>query len=111
MTKKIESALGIIAVLTVLIVIISSQQSAVFAMHDSSLGVDTWIATDNSTHLHTIDLNKGPVDPTSATTEGVESEDGGVTDEEEESDTGEGEEEEEEEQSTGENGEDGEEDE
>jgi hypothetical protein len=111
LTKIIESVLGIIAVLTVLIVIISLQQSAVFAMHDSTLGVDTWIASDNSTQLHTIDLNKGPVDPTSATTEGVESEDGGVTDEEEESDTGEGEEEEEEEQSTGENGEDGEEDE
>jgi hypothetical protein len=110
LTKIIESVLGIIAVLTVLIVIISLQQSAVFAMHDSTLGVDTWIASDNSTQLHTIDLNKGPVDPTSATTEGVESEDGGVTDEEE-SDTGEGEEEEEEEQSTGENGEDGEEDE
>jgi len=108
LTKIIESALGIIAVLTVLIVIISLQQSAVFAIHDSTLGVDTWIASDNSTQLHTIDLNKGPVDPTSATTEGVESENGGVTDEEEESDTGE---EEEEERSTGENREDGEEDE
>ncbi len=88
--------------------IISSQQSAVFAIHDSTLGVDTWIASDNSTQLHTIDLNKGPMDPNSATTEGVESENGGVTDEEEESDTGE---EEEEERSTGENREDGEEDE
>ena len=108
MIKIIESALGIIAILTVLIVIISSQQSAVFAIHDSTLGVDTWIASDNSTQLHTIDLNKGPMDPNSATREGVESENGGVTDEEEESDTGE---EEEEERSTGENREDGEEDE
>jgi len=104
---KIESALGIVAVLTVMIVIISSQQSAVFAMHDSTLDVNTWIASDNNTQLHTIDLNKGPTDSTSATTEGVETEGGGVTDDEE-SDAGE---EEEEEPSTDENGEDGEEDE
>jgi hypothetical protein len=30
----------------------------VFAMHDSNLGVNTWLASDNSTQLHTIDLNK-----------------------------------------------------
>jgi hypothetical protein len=38
-----------------------------FAMHDSTLDVNTWIASDNSTQLHTIDLNKGPVSPTTAT--------------------------------------------
>jgi hypothetical protein len=32
---------------------------AVFAMHDSTLDVNTWIASDNTTQLHTIDLNKG----------------------------------------------------
>ena len=32
-----------------------------FAMHDSNLGVNTWLASDNSTQLNTIDLNSGPV--------------------------------------------------
>ena len=32
----------------------------VFAMHDSNLGVNTWLASDNSTQRHTIDLNNGP---------------------------------------------------
>jgi hypothetical protein len=32
-----------------------------FAMHDSNLDVNTWLASDNSTHLNTIDLNSGPV--------------------------------------------------
>jgi hypothetical protein len=36
---------------------------SVFAMHDSNLGVNTWIARDNSTQLHTIDLNKGASSP------------------------------------------------
>jgi hypothetical protein len=31
-------------------------------MHDSQLGVNTWIASDNGTELHTIDLNNGQVD-------------------------------------------------
>ena len=31
-----------------------------FAMHDSNLGVNTWLASDNSTQRHTIDLNNGP---------------------------------------------------
>lgn len=38
-----------------------------FAMHDSNLDVNTWLASDNSTQLHTIDLNKGPISPTTAT--------------------------------------------
>jgi hypothetical protein len=33
---------------------------SVFAMHDSNLGVNTWLASDNSTEHHTIDLNNGP---------------------------------------------------
>jgi len=39
---------------------------AVFAMHDSTLDVNTWIASDNSTQLHTIDLNKGVQSPSAA---------------------------------------------
>jgi hypothetical protein len=35
----------------------------VFAMHDSNLGVNTWLASDNSTQLHTIDLNNGASSP------------------------------------------------
>jgi hypothetical protein len=38
-----------------------------FAMHDSTLDVNTWIASDNSTQLQTTDLNKGPVNPTTST--------------------------------------------
>ena len=30
-----------------------------FAMHDSTLDVNTWSATDNSTQRNTIDLNQG----------------------------------------------------
>jgi hypothetical protein len=32
-----------------------------FAMHDSTLDVNTWLASDNSTQLNTIDLNTGPL--------------------------------------------------
>jgi hypothetical protein len=39
---------------------------AVFAMHDSTLDVNTWIASDNTTQLHTIDLNKGVQSPSAA---------------------------------------------
>ena len=38
--------------------------SVVVAMHDSTLDVNTWIASDNSTQLHTTDLNRGPISPT-----------------------------------------------
>ncbi|MGI8831066.1 MAG: hypothetical protein ACR2IS_00350 [Nitrososphaeraceae archaeon] len=58
---------------SVLIVIIISMAAAlglhigaVFAMHDSTLDVNTWIASDNSTQLHTIDLNKGVQSPSAA---------------------------------------------
>jgi hypothetical protein len=36
------------------------------AMHDSNLDVNTWIARNNSTQLHTIDLNEGPISPPTA---------------------------------------------
>ena len=35
------------------------------AMHDSTLDVNTWIASNNI-KLHTIDLNKGPISPPTA---------------------------------------------
>src|ERR687896_1572761 len=37
--------------------------ASVFAMHDSTMDVNTWIASDNSTQLHTTDLNRGPISP------------------------------------------------
>jgi hypothetical protein len=43
-----------------------------FAMHDSTLDVNTWIASNNSTELQTTDLNKGPVSPTTSTAATVE---------------------------------------
>jgi hypothetical protein len=36
---------------------------SVSAMHDSTLDVNTWLASDNSTQLHTTDLNRGPLSP------------------------------------------------
>jgi hypothetical protein len=41
---------------------------SVVAMHDSTLDVNTWIASDNSTQLHTTDLNRGPISPAGAAT-------------------------------------------
>src|SRR5918992_5103058 len=41
--------------------------SVVVAMHDSTLDVNTWIASDNSTQLHTTDLNRGPISPAVST--------------------------------------------
>jgi hypothetical protein len=53
-------------------------QQASFAMHDSTLGVNTWIAQDNTTQVHTINLNgpinqstSGPVEPAPAAEEPV----------------------------------------
>lgn len=40
---------------------ISNYVGSSFAMHDSNLDVNTWIASDNSTQLNTIDLNSGPM--------------------------------------------------
>src|SRR5215204_1529338 len=33
-------------------------------MHGSTLDINTWIASDNSTQLHVTDLNRGPISPT-----------------------------------------------
>jgi hypothetical protein len=37
--------------------------TSVVAMHDSTLDVNTWIASDNTTQLQTTDLNTGPISP------------------------------------------------
>jgi hypothetical protein len=57
----------------VLMIVLISMTAAVVlhfgtasAMHDSNLDVNTWIARNNSTQLHTIDLNKGPISPPTA---------------------------------------------
>jgi hypothetical protein len=52
-----------------------------FAMHDSTLGVNTWLASDNSTQLNTIDLNNGPTAPTADAGGAAETEDEVVEDE------------------------------
>jgi hypothetical protein len=54
---------------------LSQEQQVIFAMHDPTLDVNTWIASDNSTQLHTIDLNNGSISSTS-TMEGGETEEG-----------------------------------
>jgi hypothetical protein len=70
-----------------------------FAMHDSTLDVNTWLASDNSTQLNTIDLNTGPLASAAdsggaaeAGDDAVESEEGNEeTDETEETPTNENE--------------------
>ena len=54
-------------VVTFVTAVFSFHISTAFAMHDSNLDVNTWLASDNSTQLHTIDLNKGPISSTTAT--------------------------------------------
>jgi hypothetical protein len=49
----IRSALIVTAVL---VIVVDIQQTS-FALHDSNLDVNTWIAQDNSTQGSTIDLN------------------------------------------------------
>jgi hypothetical protein len=49
----IRSALIVTAVL---VIVVDIQQTS-FALHDSNLDVNTWIAQDNSTEVNTIDLN------------------------------------------------------
>lgn len=53
-----------------------------FALHDSTLGVNTWLASDNSTQLNTIDLNNGPTAATADAGGAAETEDEVVEDEE-----------------------------
>jgi hypothetical protein len=70
-----------------------------FAMHDSTLDVNTWLASDNSTQINTIDLNTGPLASAAdsggaaeAGDDAVESEEGNEeTDETEETPTNENE--------------------
>ena len=50
----IKSAL--IVVTAVLVIVLNTQQTS-FALHDSNLDANTWIAQDNSTEVNTIDLN------------------------------------------------------
>ena len=58
-----------------------------FALHDSTLGVNTWLASDNSTQLNTIDLNNGPTAPTADAGAAAETEDDVVEDDEEPEET------------------------
>jgi hypothetical protein len=52
-----------------------------FAMHDSNLDVNTWLASDNSTQLNTIDLNSGPTASAAGTGGAAETGDEAVEDE------------------------------
>jgi hypothetical protein len=97
LNKTIKPTLIVISVVAIILTIASQQQSVAFAMHDSTLGVNTWIASDNSTQLHTIDLNKGPVSSTSTAEGGEITEEEGEITEEQEEDVDAGVEEEEEE--------------
>jgi hypothetical protein len=97
LNKTIKPTLIVISVVAIILTIASQQQSVAFAMHDSTLGVNTWIASDNSTQLHTIDLNKGPVSSTSTAEGGGTIEEEGEITEEQEEDVDAGVEEEEEE--------------
>lgn len=71
----------VILAIVFLLVIASQQRGTIFAMHDSNLDVNTWIASDNSTQLHTMDLNSGTMSPSA--TAGGEAEEDEVVDEEE----------------------------
>lgn len=83
MTKTRKPTLvPVISVIVFLLIIASQQHGTIFAMHDSNLDVNTWIASDNSTQLNTMDLNSGTMSP-SATAAGGEAEEGEVVDEEE----------------------------
>ena len=80
-TRKL-TLVPVISAIVFLIIIASQQHGTIFAMHDSTLDVNTWIASDNSTQLHTMDLNSGTMSP-SATAAGGEAEEDEVVDEEE----------------------------
>jgi hypothetical protein len=53
--------------LIVMTIVAYTNITSAFAMHDSTLGVNTWIASDNSTQLQTTDLNRGPISPVPTT--------------------------------------------
>ncbi len=59
--------LPLMLVVTFMTVVFSFHIGTAFAMHDSNLDVNTWLASDNSTQLHTIDLNNGSASTTAAT--------------------------------------------
>jgi hypothetical protein len=63
-----------------------------FAMHDSTLDVNTWLASDNSTQLNTIDLNTGPLASAADSGGAAEAGDDAVESEEENEETDETEE-------------------
>jgi hypothetical protein len=56
----------LIVILISIVAALGLHIGAVFAMHDSTLDVNTWIASDNTTQLHTIDLNQGVQSPSTA---------------------------------------------
>jgi hypothetical protein len=96
---KLSELIMIIPILLVVVVLITASLGHYvgtgFGMHDSTLDVNTWLASDNSTQLNTIDLNSGPV--ASATDSGgaaetAETGDEAVEDEEADEDTDETEE-------------------
>jgi hypothetical protein len=100
----IRSALIVTAVL---VIVVDIQQTS-FALHDSNLDANTWIAQDNSTEVNTIDLST-PINQTvsgaAASPDGAAAaepeptstpDDEGEDEEESASDDGEGDEEDEE---------------
>ena len=105
-----------ISTIILILSVFSGAFHAVVAMHDSHLDVNTWIASDNVTEVHTMDLNNGPVSPSSAIGETTPDgeEDAGIEEEsvEEEQNTEDGETTDEDNETTGDednNTEDGEE--
>ena len=83
MTKiRKPTLVPVISAIVFLLIIASQQLGTIFAMHDSNLDVNTWIAIDNSTQVHTMDLNNGPMSPSATAAEG-EAEEDEVVDEEE----------------------------
>jgi hypothetical protein len=72
----------LIGVVVLIIASIGPYIGTSFALHDSTLGVNTWLASDNSTQLNTIDLNSGPTAPTADVGGAAETEDEVVEDEE-----------------------------
>ena len=81
MTKIKTNTVPVISAIVFLLIIASQQLGIIFAMHDSNLNVNTWIAIEQNTQVYTMDLNNGPMSP-SVTAEG-EAEEDEVVDEEE----------------------------
>jgi hypothetical protein len=60
MTKSLLVVVGIFIAAALSLHIVPA-----FAMHDSTLDINTWSASDNNTQRHTIDLNQGAQSPSS----------------------------------------------